>query len=208
MASLGAFSPLVAPYVDGAPGVAIQAAVLQGAIRFCERTLTLQRTLAAVTTVANQADYTLTQSGEVVEKLLGAKLAGVPLAILTPADIDGEQDLTSATASGTPDVILTAPMQVTLRPAPSAAGLSLVVRAAMRPSQTATTLADELLERHGRAIADWAVHLLASQPGKAYSNDKAALARATMFEDAVGAERARVLLNRSRARSKPAVRWC
>lgn len=210
MAALSAFVPLVAPFVPGAAPIAIQAAVLQAAIEFCEKTLTLQRTLASVPTVIDQGAYTLTQSGEVVAKLLGAKLDGVPLGLLTPADLDDEDTPTESVAAPC-DIVLTGPMQVTLTPPPSVAGLALVVRAAMRPSQTATTVADELHERHAAAIAAGAAAWLLNQPGTAYRDadrsGKTALERAGAFEAAIGAERARIFRNRSRARGRPAVQW-
>jgi hypothetical protein len=198
MAALSSFYPFVAPLVPGAPSVAMSNAVLQGAIRFCEQTLTLQRKLAAVQTVTDQANYTLVQSGEVVAKLLGAKLDGRALFVVTPADDDGvdDEDL-SVTAPD--EIVLAGPMLVTLNPPPLLDDMDLVVRAAMRPAQAATTVADELFERHAQAIGDWAAQWLLLQPDTAYYKPNAA---------AVAVERSRVLRNRSRSIRRPNVRWC
>lgn len=207
MAALSAFYPFIAPLVPGAPSIAIQQAALQGCIEFCERTLTLQRKLVAVNTVADQAAYTLTQAGEVVAKLLGAKLDGKPLALVVPADLDDDDDITLSAAAPV-EIELTGTMQVTLRPPPSVASLPLVVRAAMRPSQAATTVDDALFERHAQSIAHWAAHHLKTVNKDAPYFDRAGAELAlAKFVDAVAAERARMLRNRSRAKRRPAVRW-
>lgn len=207
MAALSAWHPLVAPRAPGVPSPAIGAAVLQGAIEFCERTLTLQRTLPAVATVADQAAYTLIQSGEVVAKLLSAKLDGEPLRLAVPSDSDDEAEPVLAVHAPS-QLVLSGTMQATLQPAPSVAGLSLVVRAAMRPSRSATSLADELFERHASAIADWAAHLLLATPKATYHDARGAETAAARFMDAVAAERARMLRNRSRSRTRARVLWC
>lgn len=208
MAALSAFYPLIAPRVPGAPSPAIAAAAREGAIEFCARTLTLQRTLASVDTVADQAAYTLTQTGEVIEKLLAAKLAGRPLNLARAADLDDDEDITLSQAAPA-DLLLTGTMQVTLVPAPAVAGLKLAVRAAMRPSQAATTVDDVLFERHAQAIADWALHKLksASKESTYYDGKGSDLALAR-FMEAVGIERNKVLRDRARSRARPRVRWC
>jgi hypothetical protein len=208
MAALSAFYPLIAPRVPGAPAPAITASALEGAIEFCARTLTLQRKLTAVNTVANQAAYTLTQAGEVIEKLLGAKLSGQPLRLPLQADLDDDEDPTLS-ASAPSELLLTGPMQVTLVPPPSLAGLPLVVRAAMRPAQAATTVDDVLFERHAQAIADFALHKLksASKDTPYYDASGADLAM-TRFLEAVGREKAKVLRERARSKARPRVLWC
>lgn len=208
MAALSAFYPLIAPRVPGAPSPAISAAAREGAIEFCARTLTLQRKLAALDTVIDQAAYTLVQAGEVVEKLLAAKLGGKPLRLPRAADLDEDDDIPLSQAAPA-DLLLTGTMQVTLVPAPSVAGLKLAVRAAMRPSQAATTVDDVLFERHAQAIADWALHKLKSASKETtYYDGKGADLALARFMDAVGAERAKVLRDRARSQSRPRVQWC
>ena len=206
MAALSSFLPLIAPFVPGAPDVAMENAALQGAIEFCERTLTLQRKLASVATVIDQANYTLVQAGEVVHKLLGVKLGGKPLRLPTQTALDAEDTPTMSVIAPT-DALLVAPMTLQLYPPPSAASLSIIVRAAMRPSQTATTVDDGLFERHARTIADFACYWLMVQPETAYYNKGAAEVRFNAFEAAVGREKARVLRNHARSGSRPAVLW-
>lgn len=208
MAALSAFYPLIAPRVPGAPAVAISAAALEGAIEFCSRTLTLQRKLTAVPTVANQAAYTLTQAGEVVEKLLAAKLDGKPLRLPRQSDLDEDADVTLSAAAPC-DLLLTGTMQVTLTPPPALANLSLVVRAAMRPSQAATTVDDVLYERHAQAIADWALHKLKSASAESpYYDAKGSELAMVRFIEAVGREKAKVLRERARSKARPRVLWC
>lgn len=206
MAVLSAFLPLVAPWTPGAPDVAIENAALQAAIEFCSLSLCLQRTLASVATVVDQADYTLTQSGEVTTKLLAAWLDDRPLDLVTAASFDGISPQESSSAPG--GLLWRGPMAVQLLPPPSVAGLALVVRAAMTPSQAATTIDDGLFERHAAAIAEGARAWLMSQPEKAYykPNDAAAC-RGRMLEAAAN-EKAAAFYDRARSSRRRSVVWC
>lgn len=206
MAALSSFFPMVAPMVPGAPDIAIENAALYGAIEFCTRTLTLTRTLAAVPTVAGQAPYVLVQPDEVVVKLLGVKIDGKPIELLTPTALDGQEDLTTWQTST--NALLSAPMILQLYPRPLVAGQQIVVRAAMRPAQAATSVADDVFERHAQAIADYAAYWLMSQPQAAYAKPREASAPMARFHEAVAAEKERVFRAHARTRTRVAVNWC
>lgn len=206
MAELSAFVPLVAPWAPGAPEVAIENAALQAAIEFCRRTLCLQRTLAAVNTVANQADYVPTQAGEVMNKLLGAWLNERPLDLATLAPFDG---IAPPEAVDAPSAIAwVGSMRVRLMPPPAVAGLPLVLRAAMVPAQAATTIDDDLFERHAAAVANGAKAWLLSQPDKTYYRPNDAGAYRTLMDEAIATEKVAVLHDRSRSRVRARINWC
>lgn len=205
MAALSALFGRVAPSAPGAADPSIDAAVLDAAIEFCTQTLCLQRTLAAVTTVAHQADYTLTQANEVTVKLLGVKLDGSPLRLLTPATLDALDDVDEQDPGA---ALLAGPMLLRLYPTPAAAGRSVVVRAAMRPAQGATTIDDSLVEWHAAALAAGATASLLGRPGTTFYNVAAARAARMVFDDAIAREISATLFGRARARSRPAIGWC
>lgn len=206
MAALSDFFSRVAPWVPGAPAPAIENAVLAAAIEFCAKTLMLQRTLAAVVTVVGAPTITLTQSGEVCTSLLAAWVSGKPIQVLAPREVDGDtRGQTSASPWG---VMLEGPMLARLLYTPSVAGLQVVVRAAMQPAPTATTVDDVLLNWHGDAIGFGAISRLAGQPGASYENQKAGMEAQARFAEAMSAERARVLRGRGRTSGRPAVHWC
>jgi len=203
---LDAFYPLVAPKVPGASDLAIEAAALKAAIRFCKRSLCLQRELASVVTAVDQVAYTLTQANEVIVELLGARLNGQVLTIVTDAQLDGFEKTESVSA---PDMILlTGPMTVRLEPPPSVAALPLVVRAAMCPSRTATDLDDAVFEHYADEIANGAAGLLMAEPAKAYSNTALAGDYMTMMEAAIALAKEAVYYQRGRSRPRNRAQWC
>jgi hypothetical protein len=206
MAALADFFSRVAPWVPGAPEPAIENAVLAAATEFCAKTLTLQRTLPAAVTVAGAPTIALVQAGEVCASLLAAWVSGKAVEVLAPRQMDGEA--LGATSASPWGVMLDGPMVVRLLDTPSVAGLSVVVRAAMQPAPTATTVDDALLNWHGDAIGFGAVSRLAGQPGSTYENGKVGQEAQARFADAMSAERARVLRGRGRTSGRPAVIWC
>lgn len=209
MAAWADFIPLVLPHVPGCPELVAEAAARQAAIEFCQRTLALQRTLATVNTVADQAEYTLTQSGEVIERLLSVKLAGTPLELLDPADVDAESDPASSAAPAA--ALLTAPMKVTLYPTPATAAQIIKVRAAMRPSQTSVALDDGLFERYAQAIADGALYRLLSTAGRAYANPGLAADHMALYDRAIDEAKEDTFRGNARAtrrRGAAPTSWC
>lgn len=207
MTAFSAFYPLIGDRVRGEIPLTMNGAILDAAIEFCDQTLCLQRTLVDVSTVANQAEYTLVQSGEVVVKLLGARLNNQPLRLLTDASLDGQA---VPSAGAVEAVLLSAPMKVRLTPAPSTAALPLSVRAAMRPSRAATSVADDLFEFYGTAIAEGAIARLLRV---ADDEDSQATRRIreeaeSFFREAIAAAKEKVLKQRARgARRRSSISW-
>ena len=205
MATYSDLIKLVAPMAPGAPDPAVETAVRLGAIEFCRRTLTLQRTLAPVNTVIGQSDYTLTQVGEVVTKLLSVKADGKPLELVVSSVFDDTE--TPQPADRPTAAALAGPMLLRVFPTPTVAGLPIVARAAMMPSQASTTFADDLLETNAQAIADYAIYWLLGQPKAAYYAPREADAAMARFLDAVGSEREVVFTAASRSSSRPRILW-
>lgn len=192
------FAPLVAPYVAGAAGFTIDAAVRQAAIDFCTRALVLQRTLAPVLTVANQAGYVLPLEGEVMAKLLHCRIGSEVAGLLTLPELDALQP-----AAGAPRAayVIEGATTLYLHPVPTASGTPVVARVAVCPSQASTTVDAALFERYAAGIAAGAIDILCRTPGRAYSNADAAIDARGRFETAIN--RARTAAFYAHARSSP-----
>lgn len=206
MAAWSAFLPLIARHAPGAADIVIEAEARQAAIEFCEESLSLQRVLPPVPLVRGQALQSLVFDGEIVVKLLAAWIDGKPLGFFLPQDVDGAE----VPAPGAPDAVsMAGPMQVLLRPAPAVGGV-LTVRAAMRPSQAATSLDDGVFERHAQIIADLAISRMTSTPGRVYTDGAAAQAAQARYQSALDALRPKVFRARTRGSRAGSSRmtWC
>jgi hypothetical protein len=204
--ALSSFLPLVAPKAPGAPDPAIERAVRQAAIEFCSRTLALQRTLATIQTVADQQDYTASYSGEVVHRLLSVRLEGDPLELLKLEQLDPEAlPVEGETPTG---ALLIAPTTLRLHPTPTLADEDIVVRAAMRPSQAATTIDDGLYERYAECLADGALSRLLLDQKSAYYDPNGAGAARARFDDSVGQAKAAVFFGHARTSARARINWC
>lgn len=204
--ALSSFLPLVAPRAPGAPDPAVERAVRQAAIEFCSRTLVLERTLAAIQTVADQQDYTASYSGEVVHRLLAVRLDDAELALLSQAQTDA---MPVVPDGGTPEAaLLVGPTTLRLYPAPTVDDMDIVARCAMRPSQAATTLDDGLYERYAECIANGALARLLQDAKSAYYDPAGAGAARAAFEGAVASAKSAAFFGHARTRPRARISWC
>lgn len=176
------FYPLVLPSVTGAFEGAVDVALRQAAIEFCCDTHVLKRTLDAVRTRAGTAVYDLElDRDEALVRLLKLTVGGKSAGLITAQAADDQPDDEART-----DLVAYTVDRATivLDPVPTVAGLPILVRAAVKPSQDAEGVADELFEHHARAIADGAIRELCQQPARSYFNAALAGAKAQAFERA------------------------
>lgn len=196
MAVFSDFHALVLPRLQGCSEISVELAARQSAIEFCRRTLAMQKILDSVATVAEQATYTVASGDEVIHKLLGVKLDDEPLELLRDVEFDWAARDTSGTPTG---ALLSGPRVIELYPVPSVDGYSVVVRAAMAPSQASSTLDDSLFEEHAQAIADGAVARLAAQANRSYTDPGTAQECQARFDAEIDRVKARVFYSHSRA---------
>jgi hypothetical protein len=212
MKALNLFLPHIMPYAMGCPKVNARQALVSAAIEFCEQTLLVRATLAAVDLVAGTYTYTpTTPTHEAMVMPVGAWFKGAELAPVAADEIHNPQ----AFAASIPDVeaetgdpreffALTAG-QIGLYPIPetSESGV-LLVRAALRPTRAATQLEDVLLEDWVETLAAGALYRLHSTAGQAYTD--AAQAERRFIEFRRGIQRAKVEASRGRVRGALQVR--
>jgi hypothetical protein len=173
MASFDAFYPKIMVDAVGVPPDVLDKYIRDTARDFCQRTLVWRSTLAAINTVANTAEYTLTPPAQ-------ASIAMLIHAIYTNADgvskeLKGpvSEDNLNATdptwrvrAAGEPELCLTetrGSIRLVPKPNTSVTG-GLTARVALKPSQAATSLDDTLLEHYEDVIVTGAKgHILMIQ---------------------------------------------
>jgi hypothetical protein len=167
-------------YLADIPGCTYFAAANQirmAAQEFCKRSKAWRATLDPVKTVAKDNyiyDFDRTREIEVV-KLLSATLDGHPLDPLLPDQDDGRQR----------GILALNGREFVLFPTP-AAGLNVVAKAILAPSNTATGIDDKLYAEYAEAIAFGAKYRLFNTENKPYSNPQAAANNFDLFETAIG----------------------
>jgi len=169
MADFSAFYKDVVSQLPGAPLVAVDYALLQTAIDFCETSLFLQVNADPISVRPNVPEYEIAVDDDqlLVTMIMEAKLDGRrirPVAL----DLRNETEWPSQNYEwGTSE--LDDPMMIRLIATPEQAA-TLTLRVALRPVQDATTLPDDLLKHYRIAIGSGAVARMMLQPGKTWSN--------------------------------------
>lgn len=204
MAALSELLPLIGQHCPNAPSVSMEFWARWAAREFCSRTLAHQATLAPFDSVVSAAEYTMSSGSDLQPtKLLGVRFAGRALALITPAELDSLPDLDET--DGTPEAAyLSGTEKLTLYPAPSTVG-AVVVRLALEPSPTATTIPDDLFSQYGHAIAYGAAKYLALTPDG--RDASLASAMSSMFEHEIGRALANTYFARARSSRRIVPTW-
>lgn len=180
MIPLSAFFPRLLPSVIGCPEPLAQQALLDSAIEFCGRSLAVTTTLDAVTLRAGNGSFEVeTPTGTTIAQVLnlwfdGREIESSPYTEATYGSTD----------SGEPRYFygqdIDEVFNITLLPAPDRTVRSgVIVRAALKPTRSATTVHNILFERYAPAIVDGAMAILMSIPDQSYSNESKAQIMAT-----------------------------
>lgn len=163
-----ALYPLILAEVPGCPLMTVKTALNRAAADFCTGSLAWQEDLDPIFVAAGIAEYDLDvpagsqlvviREGEV--KLNGRKL----LPIKAPAAIDpAVTGLPSHYAQRDYGALL-------LYPKPTEAAGSLTVRAVLKPTLTATTLPDILIDRYYEAVTEGAKAFLKRMPNQPWTD--------------------------------------
>lgn len=175
--SVANFLPLVMPWVQGAPQMGIRAEIVRSAVRFCDLTGVWTENADPINVVAATHTYAITNPVSVTNAqpvmVKQAKYDGDKLNPTTPAELAtlsaDWQDTT-----GTPTKFYQI-SQATIRlyPIPETGdaltdGLELYVT--YKPTLSATTVPDFLLNHYGFGIAAGAISALLSMPGRSWTN--------------------------------------
>jgi hypothetical protein len=164
------FYDLVAPDVPGCPFAAIDIALRQTAIAFCEQSLAWKYTHPDIAVVAATASYDFVPPSD-------AAVHAITYAAFNGTEIDcnaGELNIASAVydwrnQTGTPEYVLGGATALTLVPTPDVAG-TLSMEVALKPSPSAAGIDDSIFNEYREAIVHGALSRLMLSPKKPYSN--------------------------------------
>jgi hypothetical protein len=192
MAAWADFFPWVKPSVPGCPDFAIERAICDAAIEFCEMTQAFQER-ASLKIKTGKATYPLSTNSGIPGMVLG--VTGNNERVLSPVYIEA---LTNAYGeewknhTGSPKHYL-ADDEDTLRlyPIPEADETGTLT-VTTRPSRTDTEWDDRLFERYGEIIADGALGRLQLQVGTPWADTQSGSFRRTRFTQGVSKVRAKI----------------
>lgn len=206
MKTLAKFLPFVMPFARSCPQEVAEQAILDAAIDFCEQTGVLQRTLDPLDVGAGVMEYELLLPTK--QELVQVKRAWFKGSELTPVAVEAvgipqawRDDVPGVTPqAGDPQAFYSSSrnsIAVYPRPRIAEEGV-LTVRAATKPSRSATQLEDELFEDWVEAIAAGALMRLHAAPGTAYTDTTRSETRRTEFQVAVNKAKYRANFGRTR----------
>lgn len=190
MAALVDFARYVRPEVPMCPEIQILDAILHAGIEFCRRTKIAQDTVDLATVVAQPAYdlSTLLATGFEPNEILAVKREGSEA--LEPSsqfDVLAEYDIAD---TGTPRDYYLKDRELVLVPVPEAVE-TLQVTLTVRPSESATTLPDELYRRFREEIAAGAKSRLMLQAAQPWANAQAGALHKFTYDAAINAENVR-----------------
>lgn len=205
MIPLSAFFPRLLPSVIGCPEPLAQQALLDSAIEFCDRSLAVTTTLDAVTLREGLASFeTETPTDTTIAQVLNLWFDGRQI---HPAPYMEATDV--ATSTGEPRYFygedIDETFNITLLPAPNRTVRSgVIVRAALKPTRSATTVHNVLFERYAQAIVDGAQAILLAIPDQPFSDEAKAQVMAVKARS--GANHARTDAMHGRVQSSMSVK--
>jgi hypothetical protein len=171
MISIDSFFSRVLPYVGGCSEPMARQAILDSAIRLCDKSNVIRQTVDAFSTVSGLVSYDLeTPNTQMrIARVLAVTVDGV--------EIEGifEEDVPMLNSqSAKPDSFYTtrvnSELVLNMHPLPDDA-YSVVVTAAYAPTRSATSLSDDLYNYHIEGIVAGAISALAAIPNMPFSND-------------------------------------
>jgi hypothetical protein len=169
MKPISEFFPRVIPYVPGCSEPLAQQALLDAAIVFCEESQVIRARLDEFSTVADQVSYELdAPAQQQVARVLEVRVDGRPIPMVMAEDVGMITD-----AVGRPMACYTDATEsefvLRLFPVPDGA-YPVQVRAALRPTRTATSVEDDLFNLWSDAVVSGALARLMAVPAQPFSN--------------------------------------
>lgn len=181
---LDAFEPFVLPHAPACPDSMLVHHVRQAAIEFFRRTHAWRSDLAAIVADGTATTFPLAlPAGAVVGRLLGVKVTPAQQQP-DPAEIYDAAEGQERIDDGTGRLLAftnAERLSVTVWPL-QAAGTSIKVRAALKPSQAADELPDGLVEQYAPAIARGALATLLAVDDKPWTKPAMAGTYGLQFE--------------------------
>lgn len=162
------FYDLIAPDLPGCSFAAMDIALRQAAIAFCEQSLAWKYTHPDISVVAATATYPFVPPTQaVVHAITYAEFDGTAIDCKTGETNIPIDDWRNTT--GTPEYVLGGATELTLVPTPDVAG-TLSLEVALKPSPTGTGIDDDIFNEYREAIIHGALARLMMSPKKPYSS--------------------------------------
>lgn len=175
---LEALFPFVIPHVKACPDPTAIFHIRQALRDFCTRTLVWQANLAPMPTVVGFDSYMLAiPAGASLVKLLMAGIDDEPLGI-----VDRTKGVSGSSRNPYGRIWTEDRKAVHLFPVPSAAGKQIKVLAALKPTQAATEIEDQLFEDFASIIATGAKASLLNMVNVTWSDPRLALDLTNQFK--------------------------
>jgi hypothetical protein len=187
MKAWSAFYPDVLPELPGAPLPMVDHWLRNAAIEFCERTKVLVADLDLIDVVAAQQAYELPMpSGTDLVEITGAWFSGVKITPKSPAYLDAQRENWNA-ETGTPEHYTQQGADaVLLVPIPAVDSVAaLKIKAAVKPSATATGVDDWFYAQFRKALAAGCRAGMMAMPNVKWANPDRVALNAGIFEAAV-----------------------
>jgi hypothetical protein len=168
MKSWSDFYDLAMQDVPGCPLAAMDVALRQAAIFFCERSLAWKYRHPDIPVIPNTASYAFAPPTEaVVHAIVHAELDGRNMNF--PGAEADKRIANWGDQTGTPVFILGSPASSILAPVPNASGV-LTMTVALKPSSNAGGIDDSIFDEYRDAIIHGALARLMLSPKKPYTN--------------------------------------
>lgn len=191
------FYDLIAPDLPGCSFAAMDIALRQAAIAFCEQSLTWKYTHPDIAVVAATASYNYVPPTQaVVHVVTYAEFDGTEIECKA-----GESNIAIAdwrNQTGAPEYVLGGATALTLVPTPDVAG-TLSLEVALKPSPTGTGIDDNIFSEYRQAIIHGALARLMLSPKKPYTSPSLAQYHDQQFQIKTGQAGLRQARNYTRA---------
>lgn len=207
MAAHEDFYPFILPEVIGCPEPVVDQAITSTIIDFCEKTLVHQVDLDPITVVKNVIDYDLdTPTQTLVTKVMKVFYKNGEIPAVAPDDVRVAQIYNKYYEDAQPELgpprcyIQKDPRTLSIFPFPQETEkLALTLRAALKPTRSATRFDDILFEEYAETIGHGVVSRLVMSPGKTYTNIQLAGVKNLMYTAGVNVARQRANRGSTRA---------
>lgn len=192
-----AFYDYCLPDLPGCLTSAVDIALRQASIEFCEKSLAWKYSHPDIAVVAATASYDFVPPTDaVVHAITYAAFSGTEIECKA-----GEQGIMIAdwrNATGTPEYVLGGATALTLVPTPDVTG-TLSMEVALKPSPSATGVDDSIFNEYREAIVHGALSRLMMSPKKPYSSPALAQYHQSQFTILTGQAGMRQARNYTRA---------
>lgn len=196
--------PFIIPTVAGCPDETMIHHVRQACIEFCERTGVWTENLAPITSFEGVAEYSMSPpAGSAIVKLLSFTMSGRTADFVNQTD--GEQFRIEQAACN----VAWTPNKVTLSvsPTPGAMVSTFGVRAALKPSQDATTIGASIFQQYAAQIAAGALWGIYAMVDKPWTNAGASTAMRALFDSHISKTALKASFGFARGRRRSAIRY-